>query len=132
MRGLRDEFGMGMLFITHDLGVVAEIADRVAVMYAGRIVEEGGVEAIFDEPRHPYTRALLQSLPRMDRSGAGHTVKLEAIAGQVPSPLALPPACSFAPRCAFVQPRCTEITPVLEPVSDGHAVRCLRWREIPA
>jgi oligopeptide/dipeptide ABC transporter ATP-binding protein len=132
MRGLRDEFGMGMLFITHDLGVVAEIADRVAVMYAGRIVEEGGVEAVFDQPRHPYTRALLRSLPRMDRSGKGAVVKLEAIAGQVPSPLALPPGCSFAPRCGFAQPRCIQTAPALDPVPGGQSVRCLRWREIAA
>jgi oligopeptide/dipeptide ABC transporter ATP-binding protein len=132
MRGLRDEFGMGMLFITHDLGVVAEIAERVAVMYAGRIVEQGTVAAMFDQPRHPYTRALLHSLPRMDRSGAGRVGKLEAIAGQVPSPLALPPGCSFAPRCGFAQPRCSQTNPVLEPVPGGQAVRCLRWREITA
>jgi oligopeptide/dipeptide ABC transporter ATP-binding protein len=132
MRGLQAEFGMGMLFITHDLGVVAEIADRVAVMYAGRIVEEGSVAAVFDHPRHPYTRALLHSLPRMDRSGAGHLAKLEAIPGQVPSPLALPPGCSFAPRCGFAQPRCRETAPALEPTPGDQAVRCLRWREIAA
>ncbi len=132
MRGLRDEFGMGMLFITHNLGVVAEIADRVAVMYAGRIVEEGSVVALFDRPRHPYTRALLRSLPRLERGGdAGHG-KLEAIAGQMPSALDLPPGCAFAPRCPFVQPRCTEAVPPLEPASDGQAVRCVRWRDIAA
>jgi oligopeptide/dipeptide ABC transporter ATP-binding protein len=130
MRDLRDEFGMGLLFITHDLGVVAEIADRVAVMYAGRIVEEGAVEAVFERPRHPYTRALLRSLPRMNRSGAGTREKLEAIAGQVPSPLSLPPGCTFAPRCAFAQPRCTQAVPPLEPVPGGQAVRCIRWQEI--
>jgi len=132
MRGLRDELGMGMLFITHDLGVVAEIAERVAVMYAGRIVEEGSVAALFTQPRHPYTRALLRSLPRLDRSGAAAPARLEAINGQVPSPAALPPGCAFAPRCSFVQARCTAAMPALEPTPDGQAVRCVRWREIPA
>ncbi len=132
MRALRDEFGMGMLFITHDLGVVAEIADRVAVMYAGRIVEEGTVAALFARPRHPYTRALLRSLPRLDRSGAtAPAAPLEAIGGQMPSPTALPPGCAFAPRCAFAEARCSAAVPPLEAVADG-AVRCVRWREIAA
>ncbi|MEJ1975793.1 MAG: ABC transporter ATP-binding protein [Acetobacteraceae bacterium] len=130
MRGLRDEFGMGMLFITHDLGVVAEIADRVAVMYAGRIVEEGAVAALFAHPRHPYTRALLRSLPRLDRSGGAGADALEAIGGQVPSPADLPPGCAFAPRCGFALAGCTAAMPPLELAPDGRAVRCLRWREI--
>jgi oligopeptide/dipeptide ABC transporter ATP-binding protein len=132
MRGLRDEFGMGMLFITHNLGVVAQIADRVAVMYAGRIVEEGGVAALFARPRHPYTRALLRSLPRLERGGALRRGKLEAIAGQMPSPLDLPPGCAFAPRCTFAEPRCTQAMPPLERIPGGQAVRCIRWREIAA
>jgi len=132
MRGLRDEFGMGMLFITHNLGVVAQIADRVAVMYAGRIVEEGGVAALFARPRHPYTRALLRSLPRLERGGALRRGKLEAIAGQMPSPLDLPPGCAFAPRCTFAAPRCTPAMPPLERIPGGQAVRCIRWREIAA
>ena len=101
LRTLREESGMGLLFITHDLGVVAEIADQVAVMYAGRIVEEGDVRGVFEQPRHPYTRALLQSLPRLDRTGTAEKRALAPIPGQVPSPLLLPQGCAFAPRCAL-------------------------------
>jgi oligopeptide/dipeptide ABC transporter ATP-binding protein len=130
MRGLRAEFGMGLLFITHNLGVVAEIADRVAVMYAGRLVETADVLALFDHPRHPYTAALLRSLPRLCRGEAAPAGALEAIPGQIPSPFERPPGCPFAPRCGFARPRCTETVPPLEVTPGGQAVRCIRRREI--
>jgi oligopeptide/dipeptide ABC transporter ATP-binding protein len=120
---------MGMLFITHDLGVVAEIADRVAVMYAGRIVEQAAVADLFARPRHPYTQALLRSLPRIERTAKPERAPLEAIAGQVPTPLALPPGCAFAPRCALATDVCQAARPPLERTPDGQDVRCFRWRE---
>jgi oligopeptide/dipeptide ABC transporter ATP-binding protein len=127
MRSLQAEFGMAILFITHDLGVVAEMADRVVVMYAGRAVEEAGVREIFARPRMPYTRALLRSIPRVDRA-ATQQERLEAIGGNVPSPMHLPSGCSFHPRCGFVEPACTAQTPALEDTGAGHMVRCCRWQ----
>jgi oligopeptide/dipeptide ABC transporter ATP-binding protein len=126
MRGLQAELGMSMLFITHNLGVVAEIADRVAVMYAGRIVEQGDVADVFKNPLHPYTRALLRSIPRPAEKGPSH--RLMAIPGQVPSPTALPPGCAFAPRCPLAAAACAELPP-LELGLPGHDVRCWRWRD---
>jgi oligopeptide/dipeptide ABC transporter ATP-binding protein len=127
MRKLRGEYGMAILFITHDLGVVAEIADRVSVMYAGQIVESGSVRDVLQRPRHPYTRALMSALPRVDRRGA----RLAAIPGIVPDLRRMPQGCRFHPRCAAAEPgRCDARAPVLEDVADGVAVRCLRWREL--
>ncbi len=129
MRNLQSEFGMAILFITHDLGVVAEMADRVVVMYAGRAVEEGGVREIFAQPRMPYTRALLRSIPRVDRA-ADHQQRLEAIAGNVPNPRSLPAGCAFHPRCRYTAPECIAAAPALEDTGNGHMVRCCRWEEI--
>jgi oligopeptide/dipeptide ABC transporter ATP-binding protein len=129
MRQLQREIGMSILFITHDLGVVAEIADRVVVMYAGRAVEEGDVREIFADPQMPYTLGLMNSIPRVDKA-AEHQARLEAIPGNVPNPLYLPPGCSFHPRCRFVQDRCKEAIPPLEDTGGGHMVRCVRWREL--
>jgi oligopeptide/dipeptide ABC transporter ATP-binding protein len=128
MRGLKSEFGMAMLFITHDLGVVAEVADRVLVMYAGRAVEEAPVAQIFAAPRMPYTQALLRSMPRVDRA-ASRKQRLEAIRGQAPDPLNLPPGCAFHPRCTFAESLCEAAVPRLEDCGEGHRVRCRRWRE---
>jgi oligopeptide/dipeptide ABC transporter ATP-binding protein len=129
LRDLQRELGMAMLFITHDLGVVAEIADRVAVMYAGRVVEMAPVRNIFATPRHPYTQALLRSLPRITTGIAG-PVDLVPIPGQVPSPLALPSGCAFAPRCPHAQADCREAMPPLLDAPDGTNVACLHWREL--
>jgi oligopeptide/dipeptide ABC transporter ATP-binding protein len=126
MRKLQREIGMSILFITHDLGVVAEIADRVVVMYAGRAVEEGDVNDIFARPRMPYTMGLLNSIPRVDKA-ATHQLRLEAIPGNVPNPLYLPPGCSFHPRCKYVTEACKEAIPPLENTGEGHMVRCIRW-----
>ena len=103
LKDLREQLGMAILLITHDLGVVAEIADEVAVMYGGRIVERGPVEELFADPQHPYTEALLRSIPLL---GMRYTTPLKAIRGMVPSPLDWPPGCRFAPRCDYVFDRC--------------------------
>ena len=129
MRALQAELGMSILFITHNLGVVAEIADRVVVMYAGRVVEQGSVAAVFARPLHPYTRALLQSIPRVEAGGRQASHRLQSIPGQVPVPTALPPGCAFAPRCPLAIPACTEAVPPLAPALPGHDVRCIRWNE---
>ena len=129
MRKLQNEIGMSILFITHDLGVVAEIADRVVVMYSGRAVEEGGVNSIYAEPLMPYTMGLLNSIPRVDKA-AEHQERLEAIPGNVPNPLYLPEGCSFHPRCRFMKDKCKEAVPPLVDIGGGHTVRCIRWDEI--
>jgi peptide/nickel transport system ATP-binding protein len=119
MRMLRDETGTAIILITHDLGVVAELAQDVAVMYAGRIVEKASVEALFANPQHPYTIGLLGSIPRLHLEQA----RLPAIEGQVPDPLALPPGCRFAPRCPFVTGRCSE-DPALRALAPRHEAAC--------
>ena len=116
---LQDRHGMAMLFITHNLGVVAQIADRVAVMYAGQIVEHGPVHAIFARPRHPYTAALLAAVPRLDL----HRQDLAAIPGRVPALDAMPDGCRFAPRCALAGADC-DAPQALAAVGTGHSVRC--------
>ncbi len=129
-RTLRDLSHQAMLFITHDLGLVAEIANRVYVMYAGQVVESGPVRAIFRRPLHPYTRGLLASLPRIDRPQRDGK-PLYSIAGRVPEPGRMPQGCRFAPRCTeAVAGRCDAVPPALEPATTTHAVRCLRWREL--
>src|ERR1019366_9163246 len=112
---LQREFGMAIILITHDLGIVAEFAERVLVMYAGGIVEQGPVEAIFATPRHPYTRGLLDSIPPVDRDIA----VLATIEGTVPPPTALPPGCRFQPRCGFAIPACAAALPELRAVGPG-------------
>jgi len=126
---LQRDIGMAVLFITHNLGVVAEIADRVVVMYSGRVVEEGDVHALFKAPRHPYTRGLLACLPRraLDDEHAAAKRRLNAIPGQVASPLDPLPGCAFAPRCALALPECTAAMPPLADLGAGHHSRCLRW-----
>jgi len=128
MRALQSELGMGMLFITHDLGVVAQVADRVAVMYAGRVVEQGTVGEVFARPLHPYTRALLRAIPRAGERRDPARL-LPAIPGQVPSAAALPPGCAFAPRCALATAQCRAAVPPEEAAGPGRLVRCIRWRE---
>ncbi|AEB12295.1 oligopeptide/dipeptide ABC transporter, ATPase subunit [Marinithermus hydrothermalis DSM 14884] len=130
MKKLQEEIGMSILFITHNLGVVAEMADRVVVMYSGRAVEEADVVSIFKRPLMPYTMGLLNSVPRLDLASE-HKQRLEAIPGNVPNPLFMPPGCAFHPRCKYmVDGRCNTEIPPLEDAGDGHMVRCVRWREI--
>ncbi len=122
MRELQDETGAALLMITHDLGVVAEIADEVAVMYAGRIVEKGPVAQMFDEPQHPYTLGLMGSMPAI----AGRQGRLMTIQGAVPAPDAMPAGCRFATRCPFVISDCHRTRPDLVPLGQGQSVACLR------
>ena len=122
MRELQQETGTAIILITHDLGVVAEVADEVVVMYAGRVVEQAPVQALFDAPQHPYTIGLLGSIPRLD----GERTRLASIEGQIPSPLRRPPGCSFAERCPFAVAKCREDDPVLTEVAPQHRSAC--WR----
>jgi peptide/nickel transport system permease protein len=124
LAGLRAERGMGLVFITHSLPVVSEIADRVAVMYAGQVVEEGEVADVFARPLHPYTAALLASAPHEDGSPP------TGIPGVVPLPHQLPAGCSFGPRCPHQQPVCDAPPPLL--VLDGRSTRCVRWAALAA
>ena len=124
MRKLQREVGMGILFITHNLGVVAEMADRVLVMYSGLVVEESTTLEIFRRARHPYTLGLLNGLPRVGRG------RLEAIPGSMPSAQKMPPGCPFEPRCKFAIPECRKSLPALEDTGDGHLSRCIRWRDL--
>ncbi|MGG5811739.1 ABC transporter ATP-binding protein [Falsiroseomonas sp. CW058] len=121
LASLQEGTAAGLLLITHDLAVVAETADRVAVMYAGRIVESGPVADIFEAPRHPYTRGLLASIPRIERRRAP---VLHEIAGMVPGPAERPDGCAFAPRCALANAHCIARQPPVEEIGGGHAVAC--------
>ncbi|MFF9000829.1 ABC transporter ATP-binding protein [Streptomyces achromogenes] len=122
---LRREYRMGLILITHDLGVVADVADRIAVMYAGRIVESAPVHDLYRAPAHPYTRGLLDSVPRLDRKGR----KLYAIKGLPPNPMRVPPGCSFHPRCPMAQDVCRTDEPPLYEVPGGRGSACHFWRE---
>ena len=121
VKRLRDRLGMSLIWITHDLGVVAGLADRVMVMYAGFVVEEADIGPLYKDPRHPYTKALLRSLPRMDGS-PGET--LMSIEGFPPELYELPTGCAFAPRCTFVTEKCWGEIPQLEDVTPGHRIAC--------
>jgi peptide/nickel transport system ATP-binding protein len=121
---LKDEFGMAVMLITHAMGVVAEVAQRVVVMYAGKVVEEAPVNELFAHPRHPYTQGLIRSIPRIDTL-VGQKARLETIAGTVPKLIAPPEGCRFAPRCKHVVPDCRSATPPLREVAPGHRVACI-------
>jgi len=125
LKEIQREMGMAVMLITHDLGVVAEIADRVAVMYAGRIVEVASIEAIFGQMRHPYTKGLLHSIPQLQEK----RTRLNAIPGQVPNPLNLPVGCKFHPRCYLMIEDCKKEEPPLIQVNGDHFSRCIRWKE---
>ena len=124
---MQSRMGMAVMLITHAMGVIAETAQRVVVMYAGKVVEEAGVEALFEEPLHPYTQGLIRSIPRID-SAAIEKKRLEVIGGVVPDLLDPPPGCRFAPRCRFAKPECTDRTPPLREVRPGHKVACVLYR----
>src|SRR5689334_5665623 len=127
---LREKRNLALLLITHDLGIVAETSDRVAVMYAGKIVEEASVKELFARPRHPYTEGLLRAVPRLDEERQGRAKRLQTIEGVVPNPLALPPGCRFAPRCPHVRDKCREGEIPLLDVGTEHSSRCIRVSEI--
>jgi oligopeptide/dipeptide ABC transporter ATP-binding protein len=121
LRSLQEEFGMAIVMITHNMGVVAECADRVLVMYAGKIVEEAPVDRLFDRPLHPYTEGLLASIPSLEEERR----RLRTIPGTLPSLAQLPPGCRFAPRCPYAMPDCSRTTPPLFGAAEGHRVACL-------
>jgi len=121
---LKSKFGMAIMLITHAMGVVAETAQRVVVMYAGKVVEEAPVAELFAHPRHPYTQGLIRSIPRID-TAAIHKVRLEAIRGVVPKLIDPPEGCRFAPRCRHARDACTAATPPLRTVAPGHKVACI-------
>jgi oligopeptide/dipeptide ABC transporter ATP-binding protein len=119
LKQIQEEFGISIIFVTHDFGIVARMCDQVAVMYAGRIVEIGGVREIFDNPSHPYTMALLSCLPKVDAKS-----KLVTIEGDVPDLSMLPAGCSFAPRCDYRESICEENIPAQIEINENHKVTC--------
>ena len=127
LNNLRKTHDLAILLITHDLGVVAEVADRVAVMYTGKIVEESPVDELFAKPKHPYTEGLLQSVPKLTEEGVARAERLQTIEGVVPSPTNLPPGCHFEPRCPYRMPRCKEGEIPLYPVGENIVVRCVLY-----
>lgn len=120
LTALRRETGMGLVFISHDLGAVTQVCDRVAVMYSGRIVESGKTAELFDQPRHPYTQGLVEAIPRL----GGPRRRLVPIAGTVPSASAMPPGCAFAPRCRYALDECTTTQPPRQSFADGRDLCC--------
>jgi peptide/nickel transport system ATP-binding protein len=123
LQDMKDRFGMAVMLITHAMGVVAETAQRVVVMYAGKVVEEADVDSLFESPRHPYTQGLIRSIPRIDLASA-HKTRLEAIGGSVPILINPAPGCRFAPRCRFAFGPCAEKEPLLREVAPGHRMAC--------
>ena len=123
LQDMKERFGMAVMLITHAMGVVAETAQRVVVMYAGKVVEEAPVDELFGNPRHPYTQGLIRSIPRIDLD-AGRKTRLETIAGSVPILINPAPGCRFAPRCRFAMSVCTEKEPVLREIGPRHRMAC--------
>ena len=125
MKNLKDQYQMSMIMITHDLGIVAEICDRVAIMYAGNVVEYGSVEAVYNHTAHPYTEALFHSLPQIDEDQE----ELQVISGLPPDPTDLPSGCAFHPRCPYANAECEKEMPQEYEVSPGHVSRCVRCKQ---
>ena len=123
---MKQRLGMAVMLITHAMGVVAEVTQRVVVMYAGRVIEEAPVKQLFGKPMHPYTQGLIRSIPRLDRAGNAKE-RLEAIPGTVPNMLVPPPGCRFAPRCKFAMDRCREAVPLLREIEPNHKVACVLY-----
>ncbi|GAB4161587.1 MAG: ABC transporter ATP-binding protein [Roseiflexaceae bacterium] len=132
MRNLQRELGMAIMFITHNLGVVAQMTEVVIVMYMGRVVETASVDNLFYAPKHPYTRALLRSIPKMGMKSVGGATRLESIRGTVPDPYALPKGCAFHPRCAdIIRGVCDAIEPPVVKIGHEHEVRCHLYAPAP-
>ena len=127
LKQLQADLGLTFLFISHDLSVVAHTCDHVAVMYLGRLVETAPTRALFDAPRHPYTKALFSAIPSLDPDDRG---KAQKLAGEIPSPTNQPPGCKFHTRCPHAVNQCKAVEPALETTGDGHEVACHRWREL--
>jgi peptide/nickel transport system ATP-binding protein len=123
LQDMKERFGMAVMLITHAMGVVAETAQRVVVMYAGKVVEEADVDSLFEHPGHPYTQGLIRSIPRIDLDAA-HKTRLETIGGTVPILINPSPGCRFAPRCRFAFAPCTETEPLLREIAPGHRMAC--------
>jgi peptide/nickel transport system ATP-binding protein len=127
IKELQAEMDMSVILITHDLGVIAETCDKVAVMYAGKVVERAGIYDIFDRPAHPYTQGLLASIPRLETRPKS---RLTVIEGMVPGLRDLPPGCRFSNRCTHANNACTLTVPASQAVSESHTVSCARWAEL--
>ncbi|MBL4812236.1 MAG: ATP-binding cassette domain-containing protein [Rhodobacteraceae bacterium] len=127
LKAIQQDMGLTFLFISHDLSVVAHTCDHVAVMYLGRLVETAPTRALFAQPKHPYTRALLSAIPSLDPDDRGNAQRLE---GEIPSPTNPPPGCKFQTRCPNAVDHCRQVEPVLEQAGDNHEVSCHRWKEL--
>lgn len=125
MKKLQRDLGMSMVMITHDMGIIADMTERVTIMYAGRVMEATETKTIFHEPRHPYTEALLAAVPRVDQRRI-----LEVIPGNIPNLIEPPSGCVFHPRCKYARQICMDSVPPLEETSRGHTVACIRWKEL--
>jgi oligopeptide transport system ATP-binding protein len=128
---LKDQFGLTLIFISHNLSVVRHVSDRILVLYLGRMVELSSGDELYDDPKHPYTKALLTAVPIPDPKRARQR-NIDALTGEIPSPINPPSGCTFRTRCRYATERCAEIRPPLELVSEGRQVACIRWREIDA
>ena len=125
MKKLQRDLGMSMVMITHDMGIIADMTERVTIMYAGRVMEAADTKTVFHDPRHPYTEALLAAVPRVDQRKI-----LEVIPGNIPNLIEPPSGCVFHPRCKYAKQICAETVPPLEEAGEGHLVACLRWKEL--
>jgi oligopeptide/dipeptide ABC transporter ATP-binding protein len=125
MKRLQHDLGMSMVMITHDMGIIADMTERVTIMYAGKVMEAAETKAIFHEPKHPYTEALLAAVPRVDQKRI-----LEVIPGNIPNLIEPPSGCVFHPRCKYANQGCIDNVPPTEELSKGHTVACIRWKEI--
>jgi oligopeptide transport system ATP-binding protein len=125
MKKLQRDLGMSMVMITHDMGIIADMTERVTIMYAGRVMEAADTKTVFHDPKHPYTEALLAAVPRVDQRKI-----LEVIPGNIPNLIEPPSGCVFHPRCKYAKQICAETVPPLEEAGEGHLVACLRWKEL--
>jgi oligopeptide/dipeptide ABC transporter ATP-binding protein len=125
MKKLQRDLGMSMVMITHDMGIIADMAERVTIMYAGKVMEAADTKTVFHDPKHPYTEALLAAVPRVDQRKI-----LEVIPGNIPNLIEPPSGCVFHPRCKYAKQTCTDTVPPLEEADEGHLVACVRWKEL--